>query len=153
MKWQRLTILDFLLLMFSYAAAGGFLGGSARVESFLLIVVTGNNLAAFVVLPTQYVFRHRRSRLSWGELLWLCLPVFFAFVCVSSQLCPSIVWYALLMLVAGISSLWALVLICRRLMGDWGSVTCRWTDVFGSVACLSAGIALLYDAIADPVVI
>jgi hypothetical protein len=164
MKWQKLTILDFLLLMFSYAVAGSIWGGgslhaekqsgvSAQVELFLWIVVAGNNLAAFVVLPVQYVFRHRRSRLSGGELLWFCPVASSLLVCLGSELVPSIAWIACLLLILGSCSCVALLLICRRWIGDWGTATCHWTDVFGSVACLSVGILAVYDVVAHPVVI
>jgi hypothetical protein len=155
MKWQKLTILDLLLLMFAYAVSGSIWSSGhprvgvdrviyAQAEVMLWIVVSGNSLACLAILPTQYVFRHRRTRPSGGELLWFFSTVLVALPIIVSNVWPSLDRYFALSPLLFLSSCSALLLVCRRLMGKWGAASCHWTDAFGSVACLSAGILLLY---------
>jgi hypothetical protein len=158
MKWQKLTILDLLLLMFAYAVSGSIWSSEharigengliyARAEAMLWIVVLGNNLASLVILSAQYAFRHRRTQLSGGELLWCFSTLFLTVIILFPKVWPSLVWRMLWLLIPWLllSSCSALALVCHRLKGKWGGATCHWTDAFGSVACLMAGMLLLYD--------
>jgi hypothetical protein len=155
MKWQRLTILDLLLLMLSYGVSGAFCAwkydsdaaGMAdadiitRIDLFLSIIIGGNNLASVFVLTTQYVFRHRRKWPSAGKWLWLLpLAMLSVFLVV-----PDPASFMLFEGILALCSVSSLVLLIRRVLGYWGRATCRWTDVFGSLTCLSNGVLIVYE--------
>jgi hypothetical protein len=166
LKWQRLTILDLLLLMLSYSVAGSlctwnydesvtYNAGTAwayhttRMELLLWIVISGNNLSSVFILTTQYVFRRRRKWLSAGEWLWLLPTALFLTVFVTSDALVLLLSSGVLVLCSGL----AIVCLILRACGDWGMATCRWTDVFGSLTCLSTGVLVVHDLVVHPVII
>ncbi len=166
MKWQKLTILDLLLLMLSYSVAGSlctsnydetvtYNAGTAwayhttRMDLFWAIVVSGSNLASLFILTTQYVFRHRRKWLSEGEWLWVLPLALFAPVFVTSDM--RVFMYSYLALT--VCSNLAIVCIVFRLFGHWGMAGCRWTDVFGSLTCIFTGAMMAYGMWVHPIII
>jgi hypothetical protein len=166
MKWQRLTILDLLLLTVAYALAGGSCSGQygavastdyhggctlyTMTDVFFQIVVLGNVYACPIILTTQYVFRRRRTWLSEGEWLWLVPVAMLAVLCVWPKDVPAPGLLIVFLAVLSFCSCLSLLFIGSRLCGIWGRATCRWTDVFGSLTCLSIGLLALYDLAAHP---
>jgi hypothetical protein len=142
-KWQRLTILDLLLMMLSFGVAGSFLTSTGlevyltRADLLLWIVVLGSSLAAIFVLTTQYVFRHRRKWPSVGEWLWPVPSVLPAFDLGGPQHVGVLIACSCLALTC---------LICRA-CGFWGAAPCRWTDAFGCLTCLSIGVMAILGVI------
>ena len=173
MKWQRLTILDFMLLSVANALAGGSCSGLygtmassggacegatyyTMTDVFFNIVVLGNVYACPIILATQYVFRRRRTWLGVGEWLWLCPFSLGASSIAIADLWPHAELLGLLffdLAIIFISSLLGLACIAARLFGSWQWAPCRWTDVFGAFACLSMGLWCLYESIVHPLVI
>jgi len=165
MSWQRLTILDLLLLMASYSVAGSLCIQPSehvvtqntelytKTDDFLWIVMTGNSLSPLFILTMQVVCRHRRKWLSTGEWLWLA-PLAMLFGALLSQSFSEPL--PILMFVLGVLSLCSVVaavfLICRA-CGYWEKVTCRWTDIFGSLTCLFAEAVVVRDMMIHPIVI
>ena len=155
MKWQRLTILDLLLLMLSYSVAGSlcvwsyeanvWTYPSTKMALFLPIVVAGNALAPLFILTTQYVFRHRRKWPSEGEWLWLVPIALYSGALYSQFFVNPAPAQPFLMGVLILCSVLATLCLFFRAFGYWGMATCRWTDVFGALTCLSTGALLVLD--------
>jgi hypothetical protein len=169
MKWQRLTILDLLLLMVAYALAAGCCSRQRETvlysapeciihytatEIFFQIVVLGNVFAGPIVLIAQYVFRRRRTWPSIGEWLWLS-PIMLVLASALAIMCwpggDGLVSLLMMLTVGGLvlCSALSLLLLGFRLLGVWNAASCRWTDVFGCITCLGVGIWALYWCVAD----
>jgi hypothetical protein len=167
-KWRRLTILDLLLLMVAYNLSGSWYvwrlgdGGANNAaapqakrltgtEAFLEIVIGGNFLAAPFVLTTQFAFRRRRAWLGVGEWLWLAPLLLFALLGAAKWLSPYhailLSVLVLLLVVLLICCALAVVVLGARMMGAWGLAPCRWTDVFGSLTCLSFGAMVFHSTV------
>ena len=166
MKWQRLTILDFLLLMVAYALAGGFVSEESELavagnigkfthytEMFFQIVVLGNAFACPIVLAAQYAFRRRRTWLSEGEWLGLAPIILWTIALCLPRGDPALALLMVLLAFLAICSSLAFLLIGLRLCGLWSFATCRWTDVFGAFTCLAMGSWVYYNLTAHPPVI
>jgi hypothetical protein len=173
MKWQRLTILDLMLLTVAYALAGGTCSGQygtlassgdvgrgatyfTMTDVFFNIVVLGNVYACPIILATQYVFRRRRTWLGVGEWLWLCPTCLWAAWIAIASLQPDgevLTLLSLTLVIIFNSSCLSLACIAARLFGSWEWAPCRWTDMFGALACLSTGLWCLRESIVRPLVI
>jgi hypothetical protein len=158
--WQRFTLLDAFLLQFALALGltwSRTLWGTQR-EWVLYgggtAVALGSVLAAPMVLGVHWGLRKRRAPPSMGEQLWIA-----SFVCwltgyaLATLLSFAVnTWagaYAITSLVLCLCpvalaqtgcSVAALVWLIRRIAGKEAAPPCKWTDAFGSVACLLFGI-------------
>jgi hypothetical protein len=172
--WQRLTLLDMLLLFPAHAlglAAIGWMRETSRqsleiprpwpadatfVGLLLAGLVVGSVIAGPIILLSQWLFRRRRARLSPGEWLWLGPTAIYLCVRAAFDLLYSTfgwatpLWYILFAGGVLVCSLMASAVICLRLVGERDTAPCLWTDLFGGAACVLAGALLVYTLIVDP---
>jgi hypothetical protein len=169
MKWQRLTILDFMLLAVAYALAGACCSRQhetvlyaapecivhyTATEIFFQIVVLGNVFAGPIILIAQYIFRRRRTWPGIGEWLWLS-PMLLVLASALAIMCwpggSGLESLVVMLMIGGLAlgAALSLLLLGFRLLGIWNIASCRWTDVFGCMTCLCVGIWALYWCITD----
>ena len=153
--WQQFTILDAFLLQLAFAL--GLAWGWAftwREELWLLgsgtAVAFGSVLAAPIVLSVQWFLRGRRALPSVGERLWiasfLCwLASYFLVILLWASVRwrsgEHVVWgigsyarpvYLAQTICAGVALVW----LTRPEWRKRHPPPCKWTDLFGCVACL-----------------
>jgi hypothetical protein len=149
--WQRLTLLDLLLvqaafgLSFSLAASLGAVevGG---VERAMAGIVWGLVFAGPITLMAQWTLRRRSRGLSAGEWLWLTPTVLFALLWFSVKgpaaahpgLSRSLFWVWTFAQVTAIGI--ALATLFSGLRGFRNDVPCRWTDRTGAWTGLLFGV-------------
>jgi len=173
--WQHFTVLDAMLLQLAYALAFSMVFVPLRAEmtrgfdvgsllGVLIAACLGSLLAGPIVLSSHWLFRGRQASLSAGEWLWLspialfltglvgvCLIYWIALDLPDRQEVQAVflvfLALSLLLVEAGLVLNALLVLLAR-----WGNqlpqAPCGWTDRFGAVSCLAAGIVTLLIALA-----
>ena len=148
--WQRLTLLDLLLvqaafgLSFSLAASLGpsEVGGVERAMSG---AAWGLVFAGPLVLMTQWTLRRRSHGLSAGEWLWLSPTVLFAVLWCSLKgpaaaypaLSRTLFWGWAFAQLTCMGT--AVATLFSGLRGFRNAVPCRWTDRTGAWASLLFG--------------
>lgn len=171
-SWQRFTWQDavFIILAIALGCLTSFsmcanaqtspenpLPWPACAKSFELIIVgivLGCQYTAPLILLSQGIFRKRRQRLHVGEYLWLSPLVLHAATCLASNLAPNPIWFHLFVAGIVIGSCAATIAIIGYLLNlskKQNTRICTWTNLFGSIACTSAGILLFYTLIVDPI--
>jgi hypothetical protein len=172
-RWQRFTLLDFAIfvLCYAYAAEGalrqqsetaGYLDSPwvqrlTTTDVVLQTLAAGSVSASIFVLAAQYVLRRRRTGLSLGEVQWL-MPAIVCLLTVAMLSKSGSGEWNLCVLGCAVVAVSTLALaapfyLAYRLIAGWEHRTCRWTDVFGPLASISAGVLVVYDVVAHPLVI
>ncbi len=175
--WKHFTLLDLLLLFPGYALGFALVrwmevssqqsvqvpqpwpADAMLIELLLAGFCLGSVFVGPIVLGSHYVWRGRRTRMSMGEWLWLAPGG--AYLCFGgiANLWPVMfghpipIWFMLLVLTQFVASLVAGQLLFMRLVGYRENATCLWTDCFGCVACILAGVLMAYTLIVDPLYI
>jgi hypothetical protein len=171
-RWQRLTILDILCLFPSFALGAATVRylidhpsptpyaprpwpTDASLFSLVFVaLVLGSVFAGPLSLAVQFLFRHRRTRLSLGEWLWLePIPL-----CIVASYIgrPTPIWFILFLIVQTLLSILSLAMLAMFGLCAWESdqeVEYRWTDVLGNLSCGSFGIMVLYFLILNSITI
>jgi hypothetical protein len=169
----RLTILDLMLLTFSYALGFGvsrWLSDlatpaptsllwllwplrSATSDLVLNGVVFGTTIAGPVAVLSQRAMHRRKLRVSAGEWLWFA-PVL--------NYLGMVVMFALsrhfpleLLMVAGFIQLFCCLIgggvAFYRLRGNWSRVECRWTEIMGCSVNFIVLAAIFYSVRSHPI--
>jgi hypothetical protein len=93
-------------------------------------------------------FRGRRSRLSWGEWLWLAPLSLYLLVYVFQQYQqsdgPRLVLVVFAVLIQCMLSFAAFLWLVKGLFGTRLDVACRWTDFLGCLVCMTVGPVIIY---------
>lgn len=165
--WERFTLLDAFLLQLAFAlglAWGWTLWPSQ--EGPILYVATvlafGSVLSAPIILSVQWSLRRRRALPSVGEQLWIAsfvcwLTGYLLVVLLSYAVQSSAAEYAVAALAFHLcpvflaQTVFSGVAVARLIRRTWGKrphVPCKWTDLFGSVACLLFGLWLWFPLLA-----
>jgi hypothetical protein len=143
----RLTVLDLLLLTFSYALGFGIsrlmLGhhkpSLAPVELILAGLIFGGAVAAPVAVISQWALGRRRMRVSMGELLWIAPLINGVVAMTADKVFGSAILVQAALLFQASCSLCGAAMPILRAGGDWRGVECRWTDLLGSLTCATIG--------------
>jgi hypothetical protein len=157
-SWQRLTILDILLLLMGHALAGGVMRCLGMFDSRnlrnldLLTIAAG--LAGFFILGglfsfpiiyfVQFLLRHRRKRLASGELQAVATIIFWGFMVLKGySLVDGNFWdwmivglFFLFFVIGGI------VAFCR-LLATHKKPPCPWLSFYGYVFGLLSWVGFL----------
>ncbi|MCE5269075.1 MAG: hypothetical protein LLG00_14465 [Planctomycetaceae bacterium] len=166
----RLTILDLLLLMFSYALGFGisrcWWEEAVKVPArppwttpvtIGDLVIDGISLGTLIAGPiavvSQWVMRRRRLRLSPGEWLWIVPVLNYLGLTVAGNLEMGLVALMVAFLAQAICAVFGVALALFRLSGEWSGVECRWTEIMGCFVNAVILAAILYSVELHPIVI
>ncbi len=150
--WQRLTLLDLLLLQASFGLGfslvcwlyPGEAGAPGRV---ITGVVFGAVFAGPTILLAQWTLRGRSRPLSAGEWLWLSPPLLFGLLWCSLRI--PLDWYSEHLFGAWIFAQItfigvALATLFSGFRGYRSTVPCYWTDRTGSWVSLLFGLWVFF---------
>ncbi|NQT16988.1 MAG: hypothetical protein HQ582_29795 [Planctomycetes bacterium] len=163
--WQRFTLLDAFLLQAAFAV--GFSVAFSLLPTdgpwgyrVFAAVPFGAVAAAPIILIAQWVFRGRRKLPTVGEQLWLasslcwaagiCLTLLLAALDIDTDFMNTVEagtalvfpMCALVIVQTVFSGAAFMQLVKRKTQNQGNPVACKWTDRFGSLACLSLGLWL-----------
>lgn len=171
----RLTILDLLLLMFSYAvgfgtsrslceqAAAGNVAlpwhaAAMAMDVAFWGVVFGSAVAVPTAVISQWALRRRKIWISLGEWIWIMPTLVWIVAFAASNLpggrTPSISAHRETSLVFAVLcqiafSIGAALLLGLRFGTGWQGVQCRWTELFGCAVCAALGAFAVYSMITN----
>lgn len=172
-KWRRLSISDFLVITCAVALGFSLVVASHRgyqenhsmrerwrptapnASVFVLGAVVGLQLAAPMIVATQFLLRGRRRFLSGQELLWLTPLVMYAVIFVASHVLVVLlglqaIWLvALFFLAIFVSGCFGggllLVHIVEATAGPDGPAAWYWGDYLGCLSCIAAASYALWE--------
>jgi hypothetical protein len=156
--WRRFTLLDLMILFTGHGAAMGIWKWNGALESvfsetlvgiFLLILAVlmlGAGISIPLIYLIQFFSRHRRKRLSYGEILGVINILFWGAIYFKLlNFLPTALGFLLIGCILVACFAGAIIFFAKLISIRTRNAPCRWLDLYGHfLGIVSVGIAVLW---------